>query len=798
MKKTFILFIALLPFSALATSTVPWITQTGTTTFPAPFELDSIFYDYRVGVASTSAISQFAIEMNGTTTPFFIGDFGSSTPFLAVDTFGNTLINTVNDMFFYGPSNTMVGSTLTTRGQARGTFTNFIDWHPEHFANPVLIVTTRANGTAVAPTTVLSGQEVFKLEAMGYDGTLYSSIAGMTMVADPDQTYAASNTPGQIIFKTTTGGSDTLTDRVWINSLGKLGVGTSTPWGFLSVDATNLPSPAFTIGSSTATSFIVNNAGIVGIGTTTPWASLAINPLAGLAANRFVVGSSTATDFIIKNDGKIGVNTTTPTVASFSIEQNGVNKPFYIGDSGTSTPLLQVNARGNVSINTASDSFTTSGLPLGTLFNLRGDGGSFSKFVDFRLERFGAGGNLLGTRADGTAAAPTTLAANSSILALIGYGYDGTDYEEAATIILETDDNDGVATGANDMPGRISLRTTPDGSVIALNRVTIDSNGRVGVNADPDGYLSIFTTNGTTTDSSGYAFEARDSAAAQLFNIRNDGVVTVVDSATSRLTVSSTTPWARLSVTGGGSIPAFAVDGASGDSRLLVTAGGDIGIASTTPSGILSVEQGTEATTFIVANNGSSTPSLIVRGVNGNGNVGINTSTPSARFATDGKILMNNLTSATGGTNNDICISTNGDVVNETTGVCVVSSERFKHDIKSLNIDALNLILALKPVAFKRNGDDPSSYTDKIHYGLTAENVAEIDPHLASYGIDKLPRGLDEHALISLLIKAIQELDQKTTQTTNRIEENWQWIVISLLGIGLVYQQIQIAKIKRS
>ena len=55
------------------------------------------------------------------------------------------------------------------------------------------------------------------------------------------------------------------------------GVGTSTPWGKLSVDASNLlNSPAFVVGSSTATSFIVGSTGNVGIGTSSPFAKLSV------------------------------------------------------------------------------------------------------------------------------------------------------------------------------------------------------------------------------------------------------------------------------------------------------------------------------------------------------------------------------------------------------------------------------------------------------------------------------------------------------------------------------------------
>ncbi len=57
---------------------------------------------------------------------------------------------------------------------------------------------------------------------------------------------------------------------------GKVGIGTSTPWGQLSINATSTDasSPSFVIGSSTATRFIVTKPGNVGIGTTSPTAQL--------------------------------------------------------------------------------------------------------------------------------------------------------------------------------------------------------------------------------------------------------------------------------------------------------------------------------------------------------------------------------------------------------------------------------------------------------------------------------------------------------------------------------------------
>src|SRR6185436_2804954 len=62
---------------------------------------------------------------------------------------------------------------------------------------------------------------------------------------------------------------------------GKLGIGTTTPWGLLSIAGTSTPAfPNFVVSTSTAsatsTAFIIDSNGKVGVGTTTPGADFAV------------------------------------------------------------------------------------------------------------------------------------------------------------------------------------------------------------------------------------------------------------------------------------------------------------------------------------------------------------------------------------------------------------------------------------------------------------------------------------------------------------------------------------------
>jgi len=82
-----------------------------------------------------------------------------------------------------------------------------------------------------------------------------------------------------------------------------------------------------------------------------------------------------------------------------------------------------------------------------------------------------------------------------------------------------------------------------------------------------------------------------------------------------------------------GSRITFEVDGSE---KMRLDLNGQLGIGTTSPFGKLTVEQGTETASLWVGNTGSSSPSLMVSGVNGDGRVGIGTDSPGVKLEVAG------------------------------------------------------------------------------------------------------------------------------------------------------------------
>ncbi|MCR4333795.1 MAG: hypothetical protein NUV60_02170 [Patescibacteria group bacterium] len=141
---------------------------------------------------------------------------------------------------------------------------------------------------------------------------------------------------GSILTFTTKADNGAAAQRLRITSTGNVGIGTTSPWAQLSVNPNGITGPAFVVGSSTVTNFIVTNGGNVGIGTASPVAPLNIEGLTSGALVPLLYlqqgGSSPNYGFIFNVD-----NVTTGNLFLDRIT-NGSN----VGTAMTITPNLNI------------------------------------------------------------------------------------------------------------------------------------------------------------------------------------------------------------------------------------------------------------------------------------------------------------------------------------------------------------------------------------------------------------------------------------------------------------------------
>lgn len=149
------------------------------------------------------------------------------------------------------------------------------------------------------------------------------------------------------------------------------------------------------------------------------------------------------------------------------------------------------------------------------------------------------------------------------------------------------------------------------------------------------------------------------------------------------------------------------------------------------------------------------------------GRVGIGTTSPWRTLSVSGTVGLDGLTGATGA--GSLCLSASKEVVfNSGSDACLSSVRATKHDIATLDVDALATVLALQPVSFVYNEGD-----GRTRYGFIAEDTAAVLSPLATYSASTTVSGIDDRAILSVVVAAIQTL---WTAITGRLEDHDQRI----------------------
>jgi|GEM_PF-6325233 len=353
----------------------------------------------------------------------------------------------------------------------------------------------------------------------------------------------------------------------------------------------------------------INQNGLVGIGTTTPWGLLSVNASAITAsAPQFVVGSSTRTDFIIKQNGNVGIGTSSPTVKKLAVSGG-----IYATEASLFGSDLQVdgalNVDGNFSVNTT---YLTVDSATGNVYAAGGVGVGVSTTTAGVLQTSGmgyfggnvysagsissAGGLSIGGNLtiSGTATSTGNLGTGGNFYALGNISTNGVIYASDGSAALPS-----YTFGADKNTG--IFRATTDELAIAVagaEKVRVDANGNVGIGTtDPGLPLDVESATYALPNSSGATQTGK-------LRLKSTAGTVVLD-----MGINGSSPY-------GGWLQSTDSSDLSVEYPLLLNPnGGNIGIGTTAPISTLTIQVPSRATTFD-ASNGATWHDLVLRNPN--------------------------------------------------------------------------------------------------------------------------------------------------------------------------------------
>ena len=214
--------------------------------------------------------------------------------------------------------------------------------------------------------------------------------------------------------------------------------------------------------------------------------------VAGTARNRIDITSSE----VVFNEDSVDLD--------FRVESNGSTKKFFV-DGGENVVCINTDSpRGIASTSNRQ-------------FQMEGTSGISSSFSIARNQNSTGGPGLFFGKTRGTEFGAVTIVQDGDSLGSIGFAAaDGTDVaHQAASIAAEVDGTP----GANDVPGRIVFKTTPDGSTTLNERMRINAQGDLLFNTTVDYGGTINIARGTNDEVAYFVSTDADSSTGPVVTL---------------------------------------------------------------------------------------------------------------------------------------------------------------------------------------------------------------------------------------------------------------------------------------
>jgi hypothetical protein len=416
---------------------------------------------------------------DGTSPAFIVETIASGTASerLRVDSSGRLLVGTTSARanFLNGSVTGLSQVEGSGSGTSRGTFSLINNATTEH---PATLLLGRSNDNAVGSNALSSnGDWCGRLGFMGNDGSEFVELASISGLVDG--TAAANDMPGRLSFRITASGESSPSERLRIDSSGRVGIGTTAPGAPLVVRGGSASNPTIRIEGSGGTdnARIESEYNLV----------LACNADGDQSNRSIQFRNDDALLTSIDSSGQLiimgaSASTTnsldlsydsTSGVAQINADSNGGSTALAFGtsNSGSLGERMRLDNRGSLLIGASSSvdvgSASHAELQVETDQNICG---AFYSTVNAA----GPGGILCLGHARGSA---TGVLQDNDVLGEVRFaGGDGTDLEtQGAKIKSEVDGTP----GSNDMPSRLIFETCADNANSTTERLRIDSSGHI-------------------------------------------------------------------------------------------------------------------------------------------------------------------------------------------------------------------------------------------------------------------------------------------------------------------------------
>jgi len=250
---------------------------------------------------------------------------------MRVTSSGNIGIGTNNPNFFELGSSTHLGQYITNVNGSAGLQLESY----RNAANHSKIAAFNYRGSQSSPQNLQDGDELLQIGGYGYNGPNDAFFGlGSRIILSVDGTPGLNSTPGAIDFRTRNLGDLTDFSRMFINSIGNVGIGTANPLGKFHIN-----NDLSTFGQDS--SFIILKSGYVGIGNNSPLCKLDI------VSNQNLNWAQK-----ILNSGGSGYGLLVTTGSATS------NNPAFKVENNLNSSLFQVQSNGNVGVGTSAPART--------------------------------------------------------------------------------------------------------------------------------------------------------------------------------------------------------------------------------------------------------------------------------------------------------------------------------------------------------------------------------------------------------------------------------------------------------